>query len=246
MSYNAIGTLQGSARVASSSVIGVLVADSNQMQSQLLVSALRRRPEFCVTSCGMDTDAILDTISKASIDVILVNTGPLKLAGQEMAAVRRLHLAHPQIAKVLMLEIPDRDSVVNAFRSGARGLFCFSDYPFRLLCKCIQSVHQGQVWANSEQLQYLVEIVTHVPSLRMVNARGGKLLTPREEQVVALVADGLSNREVAGELGLSEHTVKKYLFHIFDKLGISSRVELVLYAVGNSSALQAEWVAGGA
>jgi len=100
------------------------------------------------------------------------------------------------------------------------------------------------VWANSEQLQYLVETVTQVPSLRMVNARGIKLLTPREEQVVALVADGLSNREVARELGLSEHTVKKYLFHIFDKLGISSRVELVLYAVSHGGVRQAEWIAG--
>jgi DNA-binding NarL/FixJ family response regulator len=162
-----------------------------------------------------------------------------------MANVRRLHLSHPHIAKVLVLDKSNRDSVVNAFRSGVKGLFCFSDYPFRLLCKCIQSVHQGQVWANSEQLQYLVEIVTQVPSLLMVNARGEKLLTPREEQVVALVADGLSNREVARELGLSEHTVKKYLFHIFDKLGISSRVELVLYAVSHGGARQAEWVAGG-
>src|SRR5207249_11337063 len=129
-------------------------------------------------------------------------------------------------------------------RSGAKGLFAFSEYPFRLLCKCIQSVHHGQVWANSEQLQYLIEVVTQVPSLRMVNALGVKLLTPREEQVVALVADGLSNREVAHELCLSEHTIKKYLFRIFDKLGISSRVELVLYAVSHGGARQAEWVAG--
>jgi len=138
----------------------------------------------------------------------------------------------------------DRDLVANAFRSGAKGLFAFSEYPFRLLCKCIQSVHHGQVWANSEQLQYLIEVVTQVPSLRMVNALGVKLLTPREEQVVALVADGLSNREVAHELCLSEHTIKKYLFRIFDKLGISSRVELVLYAVSHGGARQAEWVAG--
>lgn len=62
---------------------------------------------------------------------------------------------------------------------------------------------------------------------------------------MALIADGRSNREVARELGLSEHTVKKYLFHIFDKLGISSRVELVLYAVSHDGAWQAEWVAGG-
>ena len=235
----------GPARVATSGTIGVLVADSNQMQCQLLVSALRRRPEFRVHSCGVDMNIILSAIAEFPVDVILMNADHPKLAGHDMANVRRLHLAHPHIAKVLVLDESSRDSVVNAFRSGVKGLFCFSECPFRLLCKCIQQVHQGQVWANSEQLQYLVEIVMQVPSLRMVNARGVKLLTHREEQVVALVADGLSNREVARELGLSEHTVKKYLFHIFDKLGISSRVELVLYAVSHGGARQAEWVAGG-
>lgn len=235
----------GPARVATSSTIGVLVADSNQMQCQLLVGALRRRPEFRVKSCGVEMDVILNTIADFPVDVILMNADHPKLAGQDMVNVRRLHLAHPHIAKVLVLDESNRESVVNAFRSGVKGLFCFADYPFRLLCKCIQSVHQGQVWANSEQLQYLLETVTQVPALRMVNARGVRILTPREEQVVALVADGLSNREVARELGLSEHTVKKYLFHIFDKLGISSRVELTLYAMSHGGARQAEWVAGG-
>jgi DNA-binding NarL/FixJ family response regulator len=60
--------------------------------------------------------------------------------------------------------------------------------------------------------------------------------------VVALVADGLSNRSVARELGLSEHTVKKYLFRIFDKIGVSTRVELVLYAVTRGAPRQAEWL----
>ena len=228
-----------------SSTISVLIADSNQMQCQLLVGALRRRPEFRVKSCGVDLNVILGALAEFQVDVILMNADHPKLAGQDMANVRRLHLAHPQIAKVLVLSESNRDSVVNAFRSGVKGLFCFADYPFRLLCKCIQSVHQGQVWANSQQLQYLVETVTHVPSLRVVNAHGVGLLTPREEQVVALVADGFSNREVARELGLSEHTVKKYVFHIFDKLGMSSRVELALYAVSHGDTRQAEWVAGG-
>jgi len=235
----------GSAGTGISNTISVLIADSNQMQCQLLVGALRRRPEFRVHSCGVDMNVILETIADFPADVILMNADHPKLAGQDMANVRRLHLAHPQIAKVLVLSESNRDSVVNAFRSGVKGLFCFHDYPFRLLCKCIQSVHQGQVWANSEQLQYLVETVTQVPCLRVINAHGARLLTPREEQVVALVADGLSNREVARELGLSEHTVKKYMFHIFDKLGISSRVELALYAVSHSDTRQAEWVAGG-
>ena len=68
--------------------------------------------------------------------------------------------AHPEVAKIILLNAYDRDVVVKAFRSGARGLFCFSQHPFRLLCKCIQSVHQGQVWANSEQMQYLVEVLS--------------------------------------------------------------------------------------
>jgi DNA-binding NarL/FixJ family response regulator len=93
-------------------------------------------------------------------------------------------------------------------------------------------------------MTFLLDLISEVPSLRVLNSRGQQLLTPREEQVVALVADGLSNRDTARELDLSEHTIKKYLFRIFDKLGISSRVELVLYAVNHGDPLPAEWLAG--
>jgi DNA-binding NarL/FixJ family response regulator len=163
-----------------------------------------------------------------------------------MALLRRLHISFPKVAKILLLESFDRELVVNAFRSGARGLFCFAVSPFRALCKCIQVVHRGQIWATAQQIEYLIDLVTQVPSLRVVNANGNTLVTPREEQVVALVAEGLSNREIAQELGLSEHTVKKYLFRIFDKLGISTRVELVLYAVNHGDHRAAEWLSGNA
>ena len=219
-----------SAPVASGA-ISVLVADANQMQCQLLASALRRRQEFSVNSCALDVDVILDALENTSVQVLVLGTD--RQGHTEMNLLRRLHSSHPQIDKILLLDSYDRELVVNAFRSGARGLFCFSENPFRLLCKCIQSVYDGQVWANSEQLHFLVEAVAQTPSLRVVNVKGDKLLTLREEQVVALVADGLSNREIALELKLSEHTIKKYLFRVFDKLGISSRVELVLYAVNH-------------
>ena len=216
--------------------IGVLVADSNHMHSQLLSGALRRRPEFTVACCDMNVRAIQTAIASNSVEVAILNVD------QELDVIRNVHLACPGVAKIVLLETADRDSVINAFRSGARGLFCFSDSSFRLLCKCIQRVQQGQIWATNEQLEYLIEAVTQVPSLRVVNSKGRNLLTPREEQVVALVADGLSNRDVARELGLSEHTIKKYLFRIFDKLGVSTRVELVLYAVTRGTARTAEWV----
>jgi len=228
----------------SSTVIGVLVADSNQMEIQLLVSALRRRPEFRVISCRMDLDSVLEAAQEGHIQVALLATPDVQGNGSDMGIIRRLHLSHPEIAKVVLIDDGDRGAVTNAFRSGARGVFCFSEYPFRLLCKCIHCVHRGQIWANSAQLEYLLEMVNQVPALRVVGADGRKLLTAREEQVVALVADGLSNREIASELNLSEHTIKKYMFRIFDKLGISSRVELVLYAVSNSDHRDAEWMAG--
>jgi DNA-binding NarL/FixJ family response regulator len=230
---------------AISDPIRVLIADSNQMQRQLLVSALRRRPEFQISACGLEADAILGAVSSADVKVVIMNVDHPRDGRQDLPVVRRIHLSYPAVAKVLLLDAYDRDLVINAFRSGAKGLFCFPDYPFRLLCKCIQSVHRGEIWANSEQLHFLIEGIRQVPSLRVVNANGSKLLTPREEQVVALVADGLPNRQIAKELNLSEHTVKKYLFRIFDKLGISSRVELVLYAVSYASQRVAEWVPGG-
>jgi len=126
-----------------------------------------------------------------------------------------------------------------------RGIFSFRESKFRDLCKCINVVASGQVWANTVQLQQLLDLVVHVPTLRVANIDGKNLLTPREEQVVALVADGMSNREVALELGLREHTIKTYLFRIFEKLGISRRVELVLFAMNHGYNQPAEWMAGG-
>jgi len=105
------------------------------------------------------------------------------------------------------------------FVPGARGLFCFAMSPFRALCRCIQVVHRGQIWATAQQINYLIDLVTQVPSLCVVNANGNTLVTPREEQVVALGAEGLSNREIAQELGLSEHTVKKYLIPHLQQAG---------------------------
>ncbi|HTR67216.1 MAG TPA: response regulator transcription factor [Terriglobales bacterium] len=231
---------------AASPPLGVLLADSNRTQRELLVSGLRRRTDLHLITCELTTDEILEAASPAALDVAVLNVTHPRSGWPDLTIVRRLHLARPDMAKILLLDFYDRDLVVNAFRSGALGLFCLAESPFRMLGKCIHSVHRGEIWANNQQIRFLLETVSQVPSLRMIDAQGTRLLTPREEQVVALVADGLSNREVAAELKLSEHTVKKYLFRIFDKLGISSRVELVLYAVNHGGPRQAEWMAGGA
>lgn len=224
----------------------ILLADSTPMRSQLLCAALRRRPEFNILVCGMSSDDLLASIKSGSVDLLLVNTDHGNDLHRDLAIVHHLHLLHPEIQKILIVDSYDRRLTVDSFRSGVHGIFSFSESKFRDLCKCIHAVHSGQIWANSVQLHYLLDLVVHVPSLRVVTAKGTDLLTPREEQVVALVADGMSNREVAVELGLREHTIKTYLFRIFEKLGISSRVELVLYAMNHGKSRAAEWIAGSA
>jgi DNA-binding NarL/FixJ family response regulator len=104
------------------------------------------------------------------------------------------------------------------------------------LARCIQCVSEGQIWANSRELRYLLEALGEALPLRVIDARGAALLSRRELEVVRCVAEGLSNREIAQRLGLTEHTVKNYLFRIFDKLGVSKRVEVVLYAYSLGSA----------
>ena len=214
------------------------------MQAQLLTSALRRRPEFHITTCPMDTVSILQAVS--------LGASPGRRSFVESA---RQHLRNRDDPAPLS-SFPSRDSEGSAgrhLRPRTRGQrlplrrsrhFSITDANLRLLCKCLLRVAAGQIWASTEQLNYIMDLISEVPSLRVLNSRGSRLLTPREEQVVALVAEGLGNREIARELNLSEHTIKKYLFRIFEKLGISTRVELVLYAVNNGDPRQAEWLAG--
>ncbi len=155
---------------------------------------------------------------------------PLLLAG----CLPVLALAcSPQTRCILLVEASEPETVVNAFRAGAKGIFCRAG-SFESLCKCIATVNKGQVWANSAELQFVLEVLARAAPLQRLNEQARAQLTKREEEVVGLVAQGLSNREISSTLNLSAHTVKNYLFRIFKKLGVSSRVELVLYALDHS------------
>jgi DNA-binding NarL/FixJ family response regulator len=222
--------------------IRVLLADSKPMQNQLLAEALRQHG-FQVFPCEPDIGSILQTAECCTVDVAVMSCSGPQSAAVYLTGLRTLHLTFPGIPKVFLMETDARELVVQAFRFGARRIFCLGDCSFQSLCECIERVHHGDIWAGTRQLNHLLEAVCEVGGGRVVSSGGDRLLTSREEQVVALVSDGLSNRHVAAELGLSEHTVKKYLFRIFEKLGISNRVELVLYAMHHSAPQAPQWAA---
>jgi len=145
--------------------------------------------------------------------------------------LRRLSGEHPNLNCVLLLDEDDREIVVEAFRSGAVGI-CERNKPCENLCKCILCVHNGQVWASSQQLRYILGALVRGMPPFVTDTKGEILLSRREHEIVSKVAEGMKNREIAEMLGVSEHTVKNHLFRIFDRLGISSRAELILYLHG--------------
>jgi DNA-binding NarL/FixJ family response regulator len=217
---------------ASREFIRVLVADSNQTQSQLLSSALRRQSGMRVTATRGVISECLQALRVNPADVVLLGDNPTD-HDHLVENVRALHANHPQVGLILLIDSYDRHFVVNAMRAGARGLFCRACQPFRALGRCITVVHQGQFWANTEQMRYVIEALSSASPTRVISAKGDGLLTAREDQVVNLVAEGIGNRDIARQLGIKENTVKKSLLRIYDKLGVSNRVELVLYALAH-------------
>jgi DNA-binding NarL/FixJ family response regulator len=122
--------------------------------------------------------------------------------------------------------------VIEAFRTGARGIV-YSNETLSQLAECIGHVYQGDVWVRGVDLGLILDGLLK-PSVRVTDVTGRTLLSPREEEISRLVAEGMSNREVARALKISESTVKNSLFHVFEKLGISNRVELARYVTGAS------------
>jgi DNA-binding NarL/FixJ family response regulator len=214
--------------------ISILIGHYNAMACELIDGALKRRVRFRVVANAFTSDEVMAAVRSLRPHVMLITAhlkdGPMS----GLVALRQIREWQPKLRSIMLLDSCEPQLVVDAFRAGAKGVFCPSQNQFDMLCRCISRVHAGQIWATSAELAYVMEAFSSYAPLRVVNLDGDGLLSAREEDVVRLVAGGLSNRDIAHELALSEHTVKNHLFRIFDKLGVSSRVELVLYAASHA------------
>lgn len=211
----------------------VLAADSTAMSTQLLVDALGRNGQFQMIECPSDVRSLLSLIQKEKPAVAVISAQLEQPKESFAELIRNIRVESPDTRVVLLLDFSEPNSIISAFRAGAQGVFCRTE-PFHLLSKCIHCVAKGEVWASRSELQAVLEALAQ-PALPSSLTLTAGLLSARETDVVRCVAEGLTNREIAQRLKLTEHTVKNYLSRIFDKLGVSSRVEVLLYAVRNGS-----------
>jgi DNA-binding NarL/FixJ family response regulator len=212
----------------------VFIADSSCMGCQLMVRALQQsRQPIKVVGSATELVDLLKGLSENPCDVAIVSADLRDGSNTGLRAVREARLCCPHIRIVVLVDSPERALVVEGFRAGVDGVFS-RDEPFEMLCKCIRAVCAGQIWASSEQLRFVIEAMAENKPQPIKGANGTKLLTKREEELVQLVAEGLTNLDISRQLGLTEHTVRNYLFRIYNKLGISNRLELALYVIKQS------------
>ena len=207
-------------------VCRVLIADRDSISSHLLADSLVRNRKYDASAVSA-TDLLL---SLAGGDTDLVVIGAELSSGQQSGfdLADTISRTYPEIVIVLLLNQHTDESVINALRSGARGIFSRRQSIVEFL-DCIDHVKKGFIWAGKEETDALLRAFQILPAASFTTSRTTPPLTKREFEVVQCAAKGKTNKNIAIDLGLSEHTVKNYLFRAFDKLGVSSRVELLFY-----------------
>src|ERR1017187_3300606 len=211
--------------------IRIAVADSNQLASRLLSEALAKQPGFSVVASDVTGDSLLRSVLTLKPDIAVISAALPDGPFHRKSSADEIRRRTPQCPWILLLDHSEPRLVVSAFRAGAKGVFSRAQADISLLAKCIRRVMEGQIWVDNKQMLYLLAALSGAGEGSYNPGSAPIRLTPREESVVRLVVQGMVNREIADALHLSEHTIKNYLFRIFDKLGVSNRVELALYAV---------------
>jgi len=211
--------------------VRVLVADSTLLMGKLIAGFLRRdRTLEVVDTSG---SSVLTVAASSSPQVVILGGGTGGNPGSGFETLKRLLVMVPESRVIMLLDRNEYGSVVAAFRGGARGVFS-RENPLKMLVRCIHRVHEGQLWVSDSQLEFLLVSLAQAPATRLVDSQGAELLSPREQDVVRWLTEGLTNGEIAHQLNLSANTIKNHLFRIYNKLGVSTRVEAVIYATNQS------------
>ena len=213
--------------------VSIVVADSTRIHTQLLADAMNKDQGLQVVATASNSAGLLAAALRVPIDVVVLSHNLDNRPGHGTEVLREMRALRPQIKGVMLLESSQPEVILDCFTAGARGIFSKQER-LETLCKCIHAVHEGQIWARSVELDHVLQALANSPRVRATNHKGIELLSARERQVIQYLAGGMTNRDIAKALHLSPHTIKNYLFRIFDKLGVSSRTELLYLTMNNS------------
>jgi two-component system, NarL family, nitrate/nitrite response regulator NarL len=213
--------------------IRVQALESSAIHTQMLINTLSSDETFEVLPPN-SPEGLVAKVHEWSVDVLVLSADLEENQGRGFELLRELRTSFADLRAVILLDSLRPEAVLDAFRAGAKGVFSRSESIERLH-KCIRCVHSGQIWAHSRELAFAMEALASTSTSQRLVPKGLSLLSKREVEIVESLAEGLTNREIADRLKLSPHTVKNYLFRIFDRLGVSNRVELLYLTLDRST-----------
>ena len=219
--------------------IRIVVADDHPIFRDGLCKLLALEEDFEVVAQAQDGREVLDVLQQYEPDILLLD---LKMPGLDgLGTLQRLQAARNRTRVIVLTASDDKNEFVQAMKLGTSGIV-LKQTATDLLIKSIRKVHAGEIWLDSHTTAAVIrqfvsaDDVPPAPQAAVPPPRERERspLSQREREIVALVAQGFKNKEMAEKMFISEQTVKNHLHNIFDKLGVSDRLELALYAIHNN------------
>ena len=223
-----------STSVPAKAKIRIVVADDHPIFRDGLCKLLALEEDFEVVAQAQDGREVLDVLQQHEPDILLLD---LKMPGLDgLGTLQRLQSVRNRTRVIVLTASDDKNEFVQAMKLGTSGIV-LKQTATDLLIKSIRKVHAGEIWLDSHTTAAVIrqfvsaEEAPPPPQTQAPRERERSPLSQREREIVALVAQGFKNKEMAEKMFISEQTVKNHLHNIFDKLGVSDRLELALYAI---------------
>ncbi|MDD2522256.1 MAG: response regulator transcription factor [Anaerolineaceae bacterium] len=207
-------------------MIKVLIADDQEIVTEGLKRILQTDPEIEVIATANDGQEALDLIDAETPDIVLMDLKMPRMNGVQ--AIRRLKQSHPNLPVLVLTTYMDDKWLFDAIRSGASG-YLMKDRPRQELLEAIHGTMEGQAYIDPSVAGKVLSNVAYSPNKQLPEKSYN--LTEREQEILNLLAQGLSNAEISQQLYLSEGTVRNYTSTLFAKLGVSDRTQAVILAI---------------
>jgi two-component system nitrate/nitrite response regulator NarL len=212
--------------------VRILIADDHPIVRDGLKKLLLLEDDFEIVGEAGDGREVLDRVQELDPDVLLLDLRMPNLDG--LSALQALQQTNKRTRVIVLTASEDKNEFVQAMKLGCSGIVLKQTAP-DLIVKSIRKVHAGEIWLDSHTTAAVMrQFQTGAEGSGLAPGGKGRERSPlsaREREIVALVAQGYKNKEMAEKMFISEQTVKNHLHNIFDKLGVSDRLELALYAI---------------
>src|SRR5215469_12871305 len=211
--------------------IRILIADDHPVVRIGLRNMLMADPQMKIVAEAKDGVEALHMVRTLHPDILLLDLAMPKMPGME--ALRELTGDNSSTRTIVLTGQVDKRQILEALQLGARGVV-LKDAIGAHLSACIRAIMQGQYWLEGRPVQNLVQVLRDLTAQTAPAPRKTFGLTARELEVVGLITEGCTNKDIAKTFGISEETVKRHLTNIFNKLGVGNRLELALFALNHN------------